>query len=136
MLLAPPTLMSILSVWLLWSKRARLSRKQIFAFSSYILIPGISVIIQMLFYGISIIVLGSSLAAFIMLTYVMNDQTERYYMQQTENSKLKTEILLSQIQPHFLFNTLGTISHLCADAPEATVFRTGVSTSIKPSLSR
>ena len=118
-LLAPPTLMSILSVWLLWSKRARLSRKQIFAFVSYILIPGISMIIQMLFYGISIIVLGSSIAAFIMLTYVMNDQTERYYMQQTENSKLKTEILLSQIQPHFLFNTLGTISHLCADAPEA-----------------
>ena len=118
-LLVPPTLMSLLSVWLLWSKHTRLSRKQIFAFASYILIPGISMIVQMLFYGISIIVLGSSVAAFIMLTYVMNDQTERYYMQQTENSKLKTEILLSQIQPHFLFNTLGTISHLCAEAPEA-----------------
>ena len=118
-LLIPPVLMSILSLWLLWSNRAGLSRQQIIAFLSYILIPGISMIIQMLFYGVSIIVLGSSVAAFIMLTNVLNDQTEQYYMQQAENSRLKTEILLSQIQPHFLFNTLGTISHLCTDAPEA-----------------
>ncbi len=118
-LLAPPILMIILSAWLLWSIRARLSRQQKAAFASYILIPGISMVIQMLFYGVSTIVLGASIAAFIMLTYVMNDQTARYYQQQAENSKLKTEILLSQIQPHFLFNTLGTISHLCTDAPEA-----------------
>lgn len=119
LLLVPPVIMSVLSIWLLWNKRAGLSRMQVATFASCFLIPGISMIIQMLFYGISIIVLGISVAAFIMLAYVLNNQTEQYYAQQAENSRLKTEVLLSQIQPHFLFNTLGTISHLCTDSPEA-----------------
>ena len=118
-LLILPILMSVLNIGLLWTRRGRLTREKKAAFASFILIPGISMLIQILFYGVSFIVLGASIAAFIMLTYVMNDQTKRYYVQQVENSKLSTEILLSQIQPHFLFNTLGTISHLCADAPEA-----------------
>ena len=118
-LLVPPTLMSLLSLGLLFSRRERLFRPQKIAFTSCFLIPAVSMVIQMLFYGVSIIVLGASIAAFIMLTRVMHDQTELYYRQQAENSKLKTEILLSQIQPHFLFNTLGTISHLCTDSPEA-----------------
>ena len=118
-LLILPIQMSILNIGLLWSMRDRLSKEQKIVFASYIMIPVISMIIQMLFYGVSIIVLGASIAAFIMLTSVINDQRKQYYMQQEENNKLKTEILLSQIQPHFLFNTLGTISHLCTDAPEA-----------------
>ena len=118
-LLVLPILMSILFICLLWTKRARLSKEQKAAFASYILIPVFSMFIQMFFYGVNIIALGTSIAAFIMLTNVISDHRKRYYMQQVENSKLKTEILLSQIQPHFLFNTLGTISHLCTDAPEA-----------------
>lgn len=118
-LLILPILMSVFYIWLLWNKRNRFSKEQKAVFASYILIPGISMIIQMLFFGISIIVLGSSIAALIMLTNVLSDQRKRYYLQQEENNRLKTEILLSQIQPHFLFNTLGTISHLCTDAPEA-----------------
>jgi len=118
-LLVPPILMSILYFCLLWSKRTRLSKTREAVFGTCILIPTISMIIQIFWGGIPIIVLGASVAAFILLTNVMNDQVKRYYMQQAENSKLKTEILLSQIQPHFLFNTLGAISHLCTDAPEA-----------------
>ena len=118
-LLVSPIIMSLLSVLLLWQKRRSLARPQIIAFASCILVPCISIVIQMLFYGLSIIVLGSSVGSFIMLNYVLNDQTEQYYVQLAENSRLKSEILLSQIQPHFLFNTLGTISHLCTDSPEA-----------------
>ena len=118
-LLVPPLLMSILYFLLLWKNRSRLPRERKVVLGSCILVPCISMIIQMFFYGVNFIVLGTSIAAFILLTGVMNNQTKQYYMQQAENNKLKTEILLSQIQPHFLFNTLGTISHLCTDAPEA-----------------
>ena len=118
-LLVLPILMLILNIWLLWSKRNRLSKKNKAVFASCILLPVISMMIQMLFYGVNIIILGVSISAFIMLTNVINETRKQYYMQQEENVKLKTEILLSQIQPHFLFNTLGTISHLCTDAPEA-----------------
>lgn len=118
-LLVLPILMSLLNIWLLWTKRASLSKEHKALFVPCILIPVISMIIQMLFYGVSVIVLGASIADFIMLISVINNHKKQYYIQQAENSKLKTEILLSRIQPHFLFNTLGTISHLCADAPEA-----------------
>lgn len=118
-LLVLPILMLILNIWLLWSKRNRLYKKNKAVFASCILLPVISMMIQMLFYGVNIIILGVSISAFIMLTNVINETRKQYYMQQEENVKLKTEILLSQIQPHFLFNTLGTISHLCTDAPEA-----------------
>ena len=118
-LLVLPILMLILNIWLLWSKRNRLSKKNKAVFASCILLPVISMMIQMLFYGVNIIILGVSISAFIMLTNVINENRKQYYMQQEENVKLKTEILLNQIQPHFLFNTLGTISHLCTDAPEA-----------------
>lgn len=118
-LLIPPVLMMAVNLFLLWERRAQLSRSQRIAFGSYMLIPAVSMVFQMLFYGVYAIVLGSSIAALVMLLYVINDQTERYYRQKAENSRLKAEIMLNQIQPHFLFNTLGTISHLCHDAPEA-----------------
>ncbi|MBR3333471.1 MAG: histidine kinase [Clostridia bacterium] len=117
-LLVPPITMIILNLWLLRSRRTKLSRRRIIAFASYMLIPGLSMVIQLFLSG-NTIVLGAAVAAFIMLAYLMSDQAEQYYRQQAENSKLRAEILLSQIQPHFLFNTLGTISHLCTDSPEA-----------------
>lgn len=43
----------------------------------------------------------------------------KYGRRMTEDSKkLETEILISQIQPHFIFNTLATIGELCKSDPE------------------
>ena len=118
-LLIPPVLMMLVNAILLIVKRRKLTRRQILAFATYILLPFVSMIIQMLFYGYYVIVLGSSIAAFLMMTYVVNDQTEQYYRQRMELANMKNEIMLSQIQPHFVINTLGAIAHLCSDAPEA-----------------
>ncbi len=49
---------------------------------------------------------------------MINDQTELYYMKESENAKLKLDILQAQIQPHFLFNSLTTIKQLCVKDPE------------------
>ena len=118
-LLIPPVLMMVVNAILLIVKRRQLTKGQMVAFATYILLPAISIIIQMFFYGYYIIILGSSIAAFLMMTHVVNDQTEQYYRQKMELANMKNEILLSQIQPHFVINTLGAIAHLCDDAPEA-----------------
>ena len=117
-LLVPPVIMMALNLLLLWIRRKELTRRQQVAFGAYILIPGVSMILQMLFYGIYVIVLGSSIAAFVMLTYMTMDQTEYFYRQKAEIANMKNEIMLSQIQPHFIFNTLGAIEHLSKDSPE------------------
>lgn len=45
------------------------------------------------------------------------DQTERFYRQEAENAKLKVDILMAQIKPHFIYNSLVAIrSYL--DEPE------------------
>ena len=59
------------------------------------------------------------LSAITMLGFILSDQIEQSLRQQRENAYLQTEIMLSQIQPHFLNNTLVAIGHLCNGVPEA-----------------
>ena len=102
LLLAPPALIMAIDAIALWRRRHHLSAKQRLAFDIYIIVPLISMLIQMFFYGIYTILLGSSLAALFMFNYIWIDQSERYYQQVEENKQLRIEIMLSQIQPHFL----------------------------------
>ena len=74
-------------------------------------------LVQMKFYGMYTILLGASVAGFFMFVSISMDQSERYYQQIQENSRMQTEIMLSQIQPHFLYNTLGAIQSLCKTDP-------------------
>ena len=45
-------------------------------------------------------------------------QIHNNYQQRGENQRLRTEIMLSQIQPHFLYNSLGAIADLCDSDPQ------------------
>lgn len=37
-----------------------------------------------------------------------------------ELTESRISTMISQIQPHFIYNTLGTIEQLCLDEPEST----------------
>lgn len=117
LLLIPPVLIMAVNAVALWRRRSKLSPKQRTAFVIYITIPMISMLIQMFFYGIYTILLGSAIAAVFMFNYIWIDQSERYYQQIQENRQLRMDIMLSQIQPHFLYNTLGAIQSLCKTDP-------------------
>lgn len=119
LLLVPPVLIMAVDGAVLWRRRKKLPPKQCIAFGIYIIVPLISMLIQMFFYGIYTILLGSSLAAVFMFNYIWIDQSERYYQQVQENKQLRVDIMLSQIQPHFLYNTLGAIQSLCKTDPAA-----------------
>lgn len=117
LLLVPPVGVMVVNLVVLWKRRSRLSPKERRAFAVYILVPLVCMVLQMLFFGLFVIVLGSSVAAMVMFLYIQNDQTEKYYAQQAENAQLKIDILLAQIQPHFLFNSLTTIRYICKKDP-------------------
>lgn len=61
----------------------------------------ISMLVQMFIYGISFIVLGSTLAVIYMLTSVENNQIELFLKQKQELSEKRTEIAVLQMRPHF-----------------------------------
>lgn len=52
------------------------------------------------------------------MIFSMLEQAEEYRQQELKNEQLKTDILLGQIQPHFLFNVLYVIQEICHVDPE------------------
>ena len=108
-LLIPPVLIMAGNLIGLLRRRRKLSARQRLAFAVYLLLPMACMLIQMQFYGLFVIVLGTSVATFFMFTYILMDQTERFYRQEAENAKLKVDILMAQIKPHFIYNSLVAI---------------------------
>ena len=118
-LLAPLVLVMVLNLAVLWLKRKKLSSRQRIAFTIYAAVPMTAMLLQLLLQKYYLILLGTTIGAICMLFYIIKDQTEWYYAQQMENTQLKIDIMLSQIQPHFLYNSLGAIRYLCDHDPEA-----------------
>ena len=102
-----------IDVRLLIRHRDRLSLKEAAAFWIYIVVTVTAMILQIFIYGVYFIVFATIIAALVMYIMILTDHTERYYRQQVENTRLKIDIMLGQIQPHFLYNTLGVIRSIC-----------------------
>lgn len=118
LLLVPLVLIMLINVLLIILRRDYLTRRQQIAFGVYALVPLISMVFQMLFYGIYAAVLGTTIAATFMMFNIVIDQQDKHFQKEDENAQLKLEILLAQIQPHFLFNSLNTVKYLCKKDPE------------------
>ena len=119
-LLIPPVLLMLLNLLALRRRRAKLTRRQTLAFSLYLLIPMGCMLVQMLFYGLLMIVIGSCAAAFFMFLFILRDQQDRYTAQQQEIANQRNSILVLQMRPHFIYNTLMSIYSLCnLDPPKA-----------------
>lgn len=117
MLMVPPILIMILNLWILWKKQHKLTENQKRAFTIYVIVPMAAMLVQMWSFGVHLIVISTVTAAIFMLAFIIADQTERYYIREMENHRLKVDILLAQIQPHFLFNSLTIIKLLCRKDP-------------------
>ena len=102
--------------------RKFLNRMELFALSTYIVFPVVAVIIQMSVYGFVSVYIASTLS--IVIIYV-GMQVQQAQANELALSKSRMAIMLSQIHPHFLYNTLVSISELCdiepAQAKEMTL---------------
>lgn len=97
--------------------RARLERKELLGFASYIALPIVAEAIQVAFFGIALM---NTAVAFAILLVFLSIQSERKALlaqREQELAEARSDIMLSQIQPHFLYNTLAAIRELCASDP-------------------
>ena len=124
-LLIAPILLMLLNLLVLWRRRTWLTRPQALAFSLYLLIPMGCMIVQMLSYGLLMIVLGSCVAALCMFLFMLHEQQDRYAAQQLEITRQQLEIanqrasiMVLQMRPHFIYNTLMSIYSLCNQDPQ------------------
>lgn len=86
---------------------------------TYIFIPAIAIIVQFMFYGFSFTLSAETFIITIMLLFILSGQVKNYYAREKELSDMQVKMMMSQIQPHFLYNALGAIEQLCIADPQA-----------------
>ena len=115
----------LLDVALILCYRDRLSRAERLSFCVYVAVPIGAIILQLFFYGVYFLLLASTLAAVFMLGAILLDQTEQHYRTEQELAQMRSALVLSQVKPHFLYNSLTAIAALCdqspAEAKQATI---------------
>ena len=72
-LLVPAVAMMLVNCVALYLRRRKLTPKQRLAFSLYLLIPLICMLIQMFFYGLLMIVIGTTVSSIILFSFILSD---------------------------------------------------------------
>ncbi len=98
---------------LLLRHRAVLDKQERLALCLYIVLPVTALILQMLFYGIAFLSLANTVALMLVFLFLQAQQGRRIAEQESRHAQDRIAIMLSQIQPHFLFNALNSIYYLC-----------------------
>ena len=97
--------------------RCALTRRSFLAFSAFAVLFGTAFALQVLFSEVYFITAASAFSVVVLFLYVTVENAETHYQNERTLEKLKTDIMLSQIQPHFTFNALTTIKYLCRVDP-------------------
>lgn len=100
----------LLEFLLVMGDRKRLGFKNTLIIASYAYVPLVFSVGLFLFPDIMFANIGFSLALISVYTSYQSQESQRI---KQENIRAETAIMLSQIQPHFLYNTLGAICELC-----------------------
>lgn len=97
------------------------SRMARIGFLSYPLLPVAALIIQISFYGISLLSMAITISMLLMYVVSIIEQNHNSIRQEHELADMKIAVMLSQIRPHFIFNTLTTIRYLIRKKPDEAV---------------
>lgn len=104
--------------WLLIRYGSLLPRASCLLFVFVGILSLVSAVFQMFFYDIHFFSLSISVAVVVSNLYIINERAILGYQSELEVERLKTDVMLSQIQPHFLYNSLTTIEYLCDRDPQ------------------
>lgn len=113
LLLTPPLLLMLSNLLCLYVNKGDLTKRQCVAFLCYILITAFCMVIQMMCYGLLMLVLGTAVAAGFMLYFMIREQVYQYVRQQEEITNQRISIMMLEMRPHFIYNILTSIYYLC-----------------------
>lgn len=83
-----------------------------------LILPTVCAIYQYFNYGISYANIALVIALINLFVTVMAEQGKNLAKETKQSDHMAIDLLLSQIGPHFIYNTLGTIKHLCHTDPQ------------------
>ena len=115
---AIPFLIYGLDVAIFITYRKMLRPKDFSILTSYIALPLLCEAVQMFNYGIAPLCAGVSIALLIIFVNIQSVREASMERQEKELAEQRIDVMLSQIQPHFLYNALTAIRRLCDHDPQ------------------
>lgn len=108
------------NAWIVFRYRAHLNTKELLSFSVYVFLPLIAEAAQVAIFGLALMNTAVALATTIVFMNIQAAHRAELAERSRQLAEARGDIMLSQIQPHFLYNTLTAIRELClTDSPEA-----------------
>ena len=98
------------------NKKLTLGEKAVFSF--YCFVPLTAVILQNFFKGYAIAYLAIIIAIEILFLFLSAQKDKILAMEEEKDKEAQIKIMLSQIQPHFIYNSLSSISTLISIDPQ------------------
>ena len=120
LLIAPLAVIMLLNMACLISRRKMLSKRLFFALLTYLLPTAIMVITYMFAAVDMLVSVWMVFCAMTLFSLILTDSVKEYMRQQQEIARQRASVMVLQMRPHFIYNTLMTIYYLCKqDADKA-----------------
>ena len=108
----------LLDLTMLIQYRKNISRDIFISMISYIALPFAASVALLFYYGISLVNIAICISMILMFIVSMVEQNRNLALKEQEAADLRIAVTLSQIAPHFIYNTLSAIQYLCGTDPE------------------
>ena len=95
-----------------------ISKKQRLIFGLLILSPLLATLAKPFYKNLHLATLLSSISLTLIVIMIVKENTSEYRRQKSIKNQLEIDLMLGQIQPHFLFNVLYVIQEICHINPE------------------
>ena len=114
----PGWAVTILIITLILKNKKRLGHKATFLYLLYLSIPMIGMIMRNVTGIPGLQHFSTTVALLLIHTIVNTEQSRELQEQQRKNEVNKNRIMLTQLKPHFIYNSLNTIYYLCEKDPK------------------
>ena len=118
LMMAPLGAIMVLNLTSVICWRNRLSRKHYCAFLVELIPMTVAILIHFFIPVYDLIVIGVAICAFSMYGIILLDQIEQYLRLQREIAHQRASIMVLQMRPHFIYNTMMSIYYLCKQDPD------------------
>ena len=112
-LLSPLVVIMILNVEGIIGRRNKLTKRYFIGLTVYLLPMTVSLIFHMFLEAEVYVVLCMALFAFVMFGLILADNMDQFMRQQSEIANHRAGIMVLQMRPHFICNTMMSIYYLC-----------------------
>ncbi|MCQ2507675.1 MAG: histidine kinase [Dorea sp.] len=105
-------------LYFVWRYKDRIKKRNRYNIYAYIAIPLLAIILQLIINGIAFLYISETLTLQVILIGMFQENLEQMLLQQEELAESYMNSMISQIQPHFLYNVLMSIMGIEGNPPE------------------